>query len=76
MSVRSLRDIVAASDTEHFFDFIGSAAAVPGAGSTGFVTTHTVVAPSVLFEDIELDKREEDWPKPPIVPPPALVSSR
>jgi len=75
LNVRALRDIIAASDSENFFDFIGSAATIPGAGS-GYVTTHTVVAPSVLFEDMELDKREEDWPKPPIVPPPVLVSSR
>jgi hypothetical protein len=76
LNVRSLRDIIAASDNEHFFDFIGTGVAAPGGGSGGFVTTHTVVAPSVLFEDMELDKREEDWPKPPIVPPPAMISSR
>jgi TldD protein len=76
LNVRSLRDIVAASDTENFFEFTGSGPAIPGAGASGYVTTHSVVAPSVLFEDMELDKREEDWPKPPIVPPPALVSSR
>jgi hypothetical protein len=76
LNVRSLRDIVAASDTEHFFDFIGAVAATPGTSPSGFVTTHTVVAPSVLFEDMELDRREEDWPKPPIVPPPTLITSR
>src|SRR5687767_4813859 len=75
LNVRALRDIIAASDSEHLVDFIGSVASIPGAGS-GFVTTHTVVAPSVLFEDMGMDKREEDWPKPPIVPPPVLVSSR
>jgi hypothetical protein len=74
INVRSLRDIIAASDVEHFFDFVGSGAAIPGGGGTGYVATHSVVAPSVLFEDLELDKREEDWPKPPIVPPPPLTS--
>jgi hypothetical protein len=30
----------------------------------------------VLFEDMELEKREEDFPKLPLVPSPVLVSAR
>jgi hypothetical protein len=72
INVRSLRDIIAASSDEHMFDFLGSGSSIPGGSGPAYVSTHTVVAPSILFEDLELDKREEDWPKPPIVPPPAL----
>ncbi len=76
LNVRTLRDIVAASSEETIFDFIGNGSALPVMGQGGYVSTHTVVAPSVLFEDLELEKREEDWPKLPIVPPPDLLTSR
>lgn len=76
LNVRSLRDIVAASDKETIFHFIGNGAPLPTLDPSGYVTPHTVVAPSLLFEDLELEKREEDWPKLPVVPPPPLVSTR
>lgn len=76
LNVRSLRDIMAASSNETIFHFIGNGSPLPTIESQGYVTSHTVVAPSVLFEDMELEKREEDWPKVPVVPPPPLVSSR
>jgi hypothetical protein len=76
LNARTLRDIVAASSEETIFDYIGDGSALPVMGQGGYVTTHTVVAPAVLFEDLELEKRQEDWPKLPIVPPPDLVSSR
>jgi len=64
VTVRSLRDISAASDQEHIFDYIAS-------GGGNYIVGHSVIAPSVLFEDMEFERRESDWPKPPIVPPPA-----
>ena len=64
LSVRGLRDITAASDQEHIFDYIAS--------SGSYITGQSVIAPSILFEDLELDRREADWPKPPFVPPPAV----
>jgi hypothetical protein len=76
LNVRSLRDIIAASDKETIFHFIGNGAPLPTLEPTGYVSAHSVAAPSVLFEDLELEKREEDWPKLPIVPPPPLVSTR
>jgi TldD protein len=62
-SVRSLRDIIAAADQEHVFDYIAS-------GGGNYIVGHSVIAPSVLFEDAEFERRESDWPQPPIVPPP------
>ncbi|MBK5293706.1 MAG: hypothetical protein JJE04_18765 [Acidobacteriia bacterium] len=76
LSARSLRDIIAASDTENIFDFLGNGTSLPMLGGGGYVSGHTVVAPSVLLEDLELDRREEDWPKLPLVPPPSLTGSR
>jgi len=37
-----------------------------------FITTASVIAPAVLFEELELTPVEEETPQPPIVPPPAL----
>jgi hypothetical protein len=74
LNVRALRDIVAAGDQEQFFDFIGNGTPLPGISFAGYVSTHTVVAPAILFEDLELEKREEDWPKLPVVPPPTLAA--
>ncbi len=76
LNVRSLRDIVAASDAPHVFHYTGDGSALPAMGAGGYVATHSVVAPAVLFEDLELEKRQEDWPKLPLAPPPELISSR
>jgi predicted Zn-dependent protease len=64
VTLRSLRDINAASDQEHIFDYVAG-------GGGNYVVGHSVIAPSVLFEDMEFERRESDWPQPPIVPPPA-----
>jgi hypothetical protein len=76
VSSRSLRDIVAASDEEVFFSFLHTGNAMASAGGSSFVTTCTIVAPSVLFEEMEFEKRTDDWPKLPLVPAPALTSQR
>ncbi len=76
VNVRSFRDIMAAGNQARLFSYVGNGLQIPGMGTGGYVAGHSVVAPAVLFEDMELDKREEDWPKLPIVPPPALVSQR
>ena len=75
LNARSLRDIVAASSSETIFSYAGNGTPLPVMGQGGYVSLHSVVSPSILFEDLELEKRQEDWPKLPVVPPPALVSS-
>jgi hypothetical protein len=37
------------------------------------MTTASVIAPAVLFEDLDLEPAKEETPKPPIVPPPTLT---
>lgn len=76
VSTRSLKDITAASDENYVFDFIDSNApfALMGAGS--FVTSASVIAPSLLFDELELEPIQEEVPKPPIVPPPALGGAK
>jgi len=72
LSARSLRDILAASDETHRFDFMGNRAPLSMMGAGGFVTTCTVVAPSVLFDELELERLEAELPVLPVVPPPPL----
>ena len=38
--------------------------------------TSSVIAPSVLFDELELEPIHEDVPKPPIVPAPPLSGSQ
>jgi hypothetical protein len=76
LNVRSLRDIDAAADVPVIYHFTGDGSPLPVMGAGGYVATHSVVAPAVLFEDLELEKRQEDWPKLPLAPAPELISSR
>ncbi|MEZ5356238.1 MAG: metallopeptidase TldD-related protein [Bryobacteraceae bacterium] len=76
LNVRSLRDIAAASDSQVLFHYTGDGSALPAMGAGGYVSTHSVVAPAVLFEDLELEKRQEDWPKLPLAPPPDLTGGQ
>ena len=73
LSTRSFKDILAASDENYVFDFIDSNApfALMGAGS--FIASASVIAPAVLFDELELEPIQEEVAKPPIVPPPPLT---
>jgi TldD protein len=71
LSVRTLKDIAAASDENFIFDFIGNAAPLSLIGAGGYIVNSTVVAPAVLFDDFELERPQEELPKQPIVPPPS-----
>jgi hypothetical protein len=75
-SVRTLKDIVAVSSDVHMFHLINNMApfALMGAGS--YVTGQSIMAPSVLFEDVEFEHPQEDQPKLPVVPAPELSASR
>ena len=66
VSTRSFKDIVSASDENYVLDLID-------ANPRGnFITTASVIAPGVLFEELELAPVEEETPQPPIVPAPTL----
>jgi hypothetical protein len=71
LSARSLREILSASSDLFAFDFMGSYAPFALVGAANYVFPATVVAPSVLFEELELEPVTQDLPKPPLVPPPA-----
>jgi TldD protein len=70
LNARSLRDIVAASDQVHPFEFLNNTAPLALMGAGGYVAESAVFAPSVLVDDVELEPVDQEHPKPPIVPPP------
>jgi hypothetical protein len=74
LNVRSLKDIVAAADDVNVFNYLenGQPFALMGAGAETAETS--VVAPSLLIDDLELVRMEDEQPKLPIVPAPELSS--
>jgi TldD protein len=76
LTVRSLRDIIAAGGEPARFDFLenGATFALLGAGS--FVAESSVISPGILFEELQLVKAQDEWPKLPIVAPPSLAAAR
>jgi TldD protein len=69
LSVRTLREILAAGNDVNSYHYT-----VPSQG--GFYIPSTVIAPSLLFEDIHLKKRAEPNKRPPLVPRPGLHPAR
>jgi hypothetical protein len=76
LNTRSLKDILAAGDDSTVFEYLdnGVPFALIGAGS--YVEEACVVAPSVLIDDLEVQKADDELPKLPVVPAPALVAVR
>jgi len=72
---RSLRDIRAAGNDTTVFDYLenGAPLALMGAGS--YAAESSIIAPSVLLDDVELRKLDDELPKLPVVPSP-LVAGR
>ena len=70
LSTRSFRDIVAASEEAQVFNFVDSLSPFALMGAGGYVSNSSVIAPGVLFEELELERTQEDLPKLPVVPPP------
>ena len=63
-NVRSLKDILAAGDDAQVFDFMNS--------QGGYSAETSVIAPSILVDDLELYISQDEQPLLPVVPPPAL----
>ena len=70
VSTRVLRDVLAASEESALFDFVNNAAPLAYLGAGGYLAPAAVVAPGLLFDEIEFELPQEQLPKPPIVPPP------
>jgi hypothetical protein len=74
-NTRSLKDIVAASDESFVFDFFDNPAPFAVMGGASFVSEASAIGPSVLIDDLELERAQEELPKPPVVPAPSLAAA-
>lgn len=71
VNARSLKDILAAGDDSVTFNYLDNGAPFALLGYGSGAAEVTVVAPSVLVDDLELSKVDDELPKLPIVPPPS-----
>ncbi|HZT28236.1 MAG TPA: metallopeptidase TldD-related protein [Bryobacteraceae bacterium] len=72
LNARSFKDIVAAGNDENVFDFLENGAPFALIGAGAYVAETSVVAPSVLIDDLELAPLDEELPKLPVVPAPEI----
>ncbi len=70
VSTRVLRDVLAASRESALFDFVNNSAPLAYVGTGGYLAPAAVVAPGLLFDEIEFELPQDQLPKPPLVPPP------
>jgi TldD protein len=74
LNVRSLRDIRAAGDDTNVFDYLDNGAPLALMGAGSYVAESSVIAPSVLVDDVEVRKLDDELPKLPIVPSPLAAA--
>jgi len=70
LTTRALRDILAASSETAQFDYVNVAAPLAILGAGGYLAPASVVAPGLLFEELEFEPPTDQLPKAPTVPPP------
>jgi len=71
-SSRLLRDIIGASDNDYVLNFVNNGLPFALIGAGGYVAPSTVVAPGVLFDELEFERPQEERSKPPLVPAPPI----
>ncbi len=72
LNTRSLKDIALAGDDNNVFEFLNNQAPSALIGGASYVAATSVIAPSVLVDDVELHPTEEELPKLPMVPAPEM----
>jgi TldD protein len=70
INARSLKDILAAGDDKVTFNYLENGAPFALLGFGGSSAEVSIVAPSVLIDDLEMSKIDDELPKLPIVPSP------
>lgn len=71
MEIRALRDIVA-GDTPHVFHFLENGAPFAPIGVGNYVAETSVICPSLLLEEVELEPIRVETRTEPLVAPPPL----
>ncbi|HTQ54096.1 MAG TPA: metallopeptidase TldD-related protein [Bryobacteraceae bacterium] len=75
VDARSMKDILAAGDDSNVFDYLNNGLPFAVIGAASYVAETSIIAPSVLIDDLELRPAAEELPKLPIVPPPPMDTS-
>jgi hypothetical protein len=65
-----LRDILAATKETALFEYVNNSAPLAPLGAGGYMAPVSVVAPGVLFDEIEFELPQDQLPRPPVVPAP------
>jgi hypothetical protein len=73
ISTRTLRDVLAASSETALFEYVNNAAPLALLGAGGYLAPSSVVAPGLLFDEIEFEPPRDQMPKAPTVPPPGAA---
>jgi TldD protein len=72
LNVRTFKDVLAAGDDSNVLNYMENGAPFALMGLGAEFSHVSVVAPSILIDDLEMLKIEEELPKLPIVPSPLL----
>ncbi|MBL8238911.1 MAG: hypothetical protein JNM66_15925 [Bryobacterales bacterium] len=74
LNVRLLRDILAAGNDPEPVEFLMNGAPLALMGAGGYVVGSSVVCPSLLFDEVDIERPQEERPRPPVVAPPPIES--
>ncbi|HEY7303037.1 MAG TPA: metallopeptidase TldD-related protein [Bryobacteraceae bacterium] len=72
-SAKDLRDVTAAADDPYVLNYVNNGSAINHADAGADATTSSVICPSLLFDNVELARAENEAGRAPLVPPPALT---
>jgi hypothetical protein len=72
-SARELRDLEAASDRPYVLNYMNNGSSFNLAGGSADATTSSVICPSLLISNVDVEHVDEDTRRLPVVPPPGLV---
>jgi len=73
LAARALKDLVAAADRPAVFSYMDNGALLAVSGASGTVTACSVIAPSVLLDDVDMERNREEIATPPLVPAPPVT---
>lgn len=75
MTARLLRDILAAGNDATPMEYVRNTAPLALMGAGGYVVGTSVVCPSLLLDEADIERPQEERPTPPLVPPPVLETA-
>ena len=75
LSTRSLRDILAASAETSVFEYMNTGAPLSRSAGAGYIAATAVIAPGLLFDELEVDHSQDPLEKPALVPPPSRTAA-